>query len=56
MKIVYICIVVLCVGMIMTEINARNLVGIIPWAISLILVMIKIDDNKNEQSKTTNRN
>lgn len=54
MKIVYICIVVLCVGMIMTEINARNLMGIIPWVISLILLIMKIDDN--EQSKTTNRN
>lgn len=53
MKILYICIVILCVGMIMTEINARNLVGIIPWAISLILLMMKIDDN---EQKTTNRN
>jgi predicted membrane protein len=54
MKILYFCIVILCLGMIMAEINERDLMGVVPWAISLILLLMKLNDNEKEAAKGGN--
>jgi hypothetical protein len=35
--------------MIMAEINERDLMGVVPWAISLILLLMKLNDNEKEK-------
>lgn len=41
--------VILCVGMIMTEINERDIMGVVPWTISLIFLIQQLSDYEKKE-------